>query len=637
MQDVVEKVAVLERARLALVGVADDDLGARRLRRHQAHAPGRKARATHAAQSGGFESLDRSLGSRPPPRSGGPRRGESPLVGGSAAGQRRTGRGIASVACSATAAEGVLVPRVEHSIQRRRRAITSTEADTSWTAKAARPRPPPAPPRARSTRQADSPPASRHGVTTDLDDRPGRGPSAEVRIEGGDALDPVQRNPELGRQRFETVRRQPPDLFLEAEQRPDDAMRFGAQREDSGCARGAFDLLSLTHRAAGLSGSRRRHEVDSRGPHDRAEPLRVTAMKKAGTDDALFERNLSETREDAETLEMTPALGGRPVEPDHQHGGAVSALVAYAVDRLSSPVPMRVARFTLDMFRGVPRPPLRVETRVTLASNGSRASGRSTTRTRRSPRRPPCACATDGLGELEAASRGPSRSAPRPCPSSSCGADSPNSPVYACDLVPGRAAVCGEPAITWARLRCWSDEETSPIVRLAAVADFASGTGNVMDYTKYSAINGPLRVDPARTTIRLDRHARRHYPLPGRYRPEHCLDPRCRGSDRPRERDAPARPSLTAHCEDLGRVLRKDTEPESVEQTEVVLRDRSDARETGITTCAMPPSRSRPPLPQAGPSQQSDESSERTVLVTAEPHQNPDQAGPTRSTVWVKN
>ena len=54
-------------------------------------------------------------------------------------------------------------------------------------------------------------------ITTDLDDRPGRGPSAEVRIEGGDALDPVQRNPELGRQRFETVRRQPPDLFLEAE------------------------------------------------------------------------------------------------------------------------------------------------------------------------------------------------------------------------------------------------------------------------------------------------------------------------------------------------------------------------------------------------------------------------------------
>lgn len=230
-------------------------------------------------------------------------------------------------------------------------------------------------------------------------------------------------------------------------------------------------------------------------------------MKKAGTDDALFERRGTETREDAETLEMTcrPWAGG-PWNPDHQHGGAVSALVAYAVDRLPSPVPMRVARFTLDMFRGVPLTPLRVETRVTRG--GRRIQGLETTIydgdtpvTRATALR---VRTTDGLDELEAAlAAEPDLGAPpETVPEFELRSGLAQIPpfVYACDLVPGRAAVCGEPAITWARLRCRvvADEETSPIVRLAAVADFASGTGNAMDYTKYSAINPDLSASVLR-------------------------------------------------------------------------------------------------------------------------------------------
>lgn len=224
-------------------------------------------------------------------------------------------------------------------------------------------------------------------------------------------------------------------------------------------------------------------------------------MEKAGTDDALFERTGTETRDDAETLEITctPWAGG-PWNPDHQHGGAVSALVAYAVDRMPSPVPMRVARFSLDMFRGVPLTPLRVETRVTRG--GRRIQGLETTIfdgdtpvTRATALR---VRTTDELAELEASrtSEPGIGAPPATVPEFEMRSGLAQIPpfVQACDLVPGRAAACGEPSITWARLRCRvvAGEDTRAVVRLAAVVDFASGTGNVMDYTKYSAINPDL-------------------------------------------------------------------------------------------------------------------------------------------------
>ena len=230
-------------------------------------------------------------------------------------------------------------------------------------------------------------------------------------------------------------------------------------------------------------------------------------MKKAGSDDALFERKGTETREDAETLEIhcTPYTAG-PWNPDHQHGGAVSALVAYAVDRMPSPVPMRVARFSLDMFRSVPLTPLRVETRVTRG--GRRIQGLETTIfdgdtpvTRATALR---VRTTEELAELEASIDSEPDLGPPPEVVPGFEMRSGFGPippfVQACDLVPGHAAKCGEPSFTWARLRARvvAGEETNPIVRLAAVVDFASGTGNAMDYERYTSINPDLSVHVVR-------------------------------------------------------------------------------------------------------------------------------------------
>ncbi len=230
-------------------------------------------------------------------------------------------------------------------------------------------------------------------------------------------------------------------------------------------------------------------------------------MKKAENDDALFERKGTETRDDAETLEIhcTPYAGG-PWNPDHQHGGAVSALVAYAVDRMPSPVPMRLARFSVDMFRGVPLSPLWVETRITRG--GRRIQGLETTIydggtpvTRATALR---VRTTDALTELDApiASAEDLGAPPEVVPEFEMRSGFGRIPpfVMACDLVPGHAGVCGEPSFTWARLRARvvAGEETTPVVGLAAVVDFASGTGNAMDYERYTSINPDLSVHVVR-------------------------------------------------------------------------------------------------------------------------------------------
>jgi hypothetical protein len=44
------------------------------------------------------------------------------------------------------------------------------------------------------------------------------------------------------------------------------------------------------------------------------------------------------------------------------------------------------------------------------------------------------------------------------------------------------------------RCRLTEGEDTAPILRLATLADFASGTGNDMDYAKFTSINPDLTI-----------------------------------------------------------------------------------------------------------------------------------------------
>ncbi len=60
----------------------------------------------------------------------------------------------------------------------------------------------------------------------------------------------------------------------------------------------------------------------------------------------------------------TSAFAGGPWSPKLQHGAAPSSLICWAVEHLPSPVPMRVARLTVDLMRPVPVAPLTIETEI---------------------------------------------------------------------------------------------------------------------------------------------------------------------------------------------------------------------------------------------------------------------------------
>ncbi len=200
---------------------------------------------------------------------------------------------------------------------------------------------------------------------------------------------------------------------------------------------------------------------------------------------------------------VTPsAYTGGPWNARHQHGGAVAALLARCLERIESPVAMRLSRITIDMFRGVPVAPLRVETRIVRGGkriqsaeanlfDGATCVARATGLRIRS---------TDSIEELEALpDRDPAVGRPPEIlPEFRLRPGIVEIPAYvrAIDLLPSRAKRCGELATTWGRLRCpvVEGEPTTPIVRLAALADFASGTGNAMDYTQFTSINPDLSI-----------------------------------------------------------------------------------------------------------------------------------------------
>ncbi len=225
-------------------------------------------------------------------------------------------------------------------------------------------------------------------------------------------------------------------------------------------------------------------------------------MKNASPEDHLFQ--IVDRPGGAEV--QPSAYTGGPWNPGHQHGGAVSALLTRCLDRIEAPCPMRLTRITIDMFRGVPLTPLRVETRIVRAGrriqsveadlfDGDRQVARASgLRIRLDP----------SVAELEALSPVDPEvgDPPEAVPDFEMRAGIGEIPpfVRAVEIVPGRAERCGDLATTWTRLRCGvvQGEPTSPVVRLAALVDFASGTGNAMDYSKYSSINPDLSINLVR-------------------------------------------------------------------------------------------------------------------------------------------
>ena len=218
--------------------------------------------------------------------------------------------------------------------------------------------------------------------------------------------------------------------------------------------------------------------------------------------DALFVR-------DGDAYVATHLTQG-PWNPVHQHGGPVSALLAHVVETVPTLVPMRCGRLTVDLMR--PVPVARLETRTRVSREGKRIQlveaalvhdGQEVARA--------CALRIRIADSADALThpRRPDESPPPPPTQieesvlAKAGLPVPGF-LLALDMhrVSGGLGL-GAPACTWFRLRCpvVAGEETTPLVRLAALADFTSGTANFLPIDRWSSINADISMHVLREPI----------------------------------------------------------------------------------------------------------------------------------------
>ena len=201
--------------------------------------------------------------------------------------------------------------------------------------------------------------------------------------------------------------------------------------------------------------------------------------------------------------DWTPSeLAQGPWNPEHLHGGAICGVLAHAVESCESPVPMRVTRLTVEMTRAVPLAPFRVNAEVSRAGRRLQqidarieAEGRLLARATALRLRVVEAHPGARIPFPEAL---PARPAERPADFEEERSRRSYVPGYlrALDYLQTRAADPGGSGVTWSRLRVpfVAGERTSPLVRLAALSDFASGVGNPVDFNRFTSINPDLSL-----------------------------------------------------------------------------------------------------------------------------------------------
>ncbi|MFP3900674.1 MAG: thioesterase family protein [Acidimicrobiia bacterium] len=197
-----------------------------------------------------------------------------------------------------------------------------------------------------------------------------------------------------------------------------------------------------------------------------------------------------------------------PWDPRHQHGGAVAALVARAVERAAGDG-FALTRLTLDLMRPVPLEPLALD--VSVPRPGRRVLGLAV---------------SVSAGDLEVEvvraqavviRRGdlptgvpvddrlvPGPEAGDPTPFTTLGDDIPAFHRSGTEirLVAGRPDRAG-PATAWFRLRrrIVEDEEPTGVQRAAAAADFGNGISSVLPFEDWIYLNPDLTLHLVRPPI----------------------------------------------------------------------------------------------------------------------------------------
>ena len=204
-----------------------------------------------------------------------------------------------------------------------------------------------------------------------------------------------------------------------------------------------------------------------------------------------------------------------PWDPGLQHGGAPTALIAWAADNIPTREPMQVMRITVDLLRPVPIAPLQIRAEVvregrkiqlcavTLLQAAAGARERRETvvvaratvlKIRRAQFTLPPTAVEEPIA--------------LPAPEDGHEADVPNSNPNALirgmsmRVVKGNFRTPGAAAI-WFRVDrpLFENQPLTPLQRAAMVGDFCNGVSTVLEWGQWTFINGDLTISLARLPI----------------------------------------------------------------------------------------------------------------------------------------
>lgn len=193
-----------------------------------------------------------------------------------------------------------------------------------------------------------------------------------------------------------------------------------------------------------------------------------------------------------------------PWSASQQHGSAPSSLIAYTVEQMPAPQPMRVARMTIDLMRPVPVAPLEIKTQVLregrkiqligaqLLADGVEVVRANVLRIR----------AQDMTLPTEAASRPVTLPLPGGGVPTRTHSHNPFLSGLSMQEVKG-AFLSRGPGAVWFRADrpILEGVETTPLMRAAITADFCNGVSSVLDFAKYTFINADLTISLSRMPV----------------------------------------------------------------------------------------------------------------------------------------
>jgi hypothetical protein len=210
-------------------------------------------------------------------------------------------------------------------------------------------------------------------------------------------------------------------------------------------------------------------------------------------------------RVEQDTAYATEFTAG-PWDPGLQHGGAPTALIAWAAENIPTREPMQVMRITVDLLRPVPIAPLQIRAgvvregrkiqlcAVTLLHENVVVVRASVLKIRTAEFRLPPSAVEERIT--------------LPGPEAGHDADvlsnNPSALIHGMTMrvVQGNFRQTG-PAAIWFRVDrpLFADQPLTPLQRAAMVGDFCNGVSTVLEWGQWTFINGDLTISLARPPI----------------------------------------------------------------------------------------------------------------------------------------